>query len=238
MSKAKLCFFDIEASSLSASFGFMLSFGWKFRGEKKAHVISIADYDLYKKDPTNDKKLVKDATAILEEADIICGHYSRKFDLPFINTRLLYHNLPVIGFKAHIDTWHVARYQMKMHSNRLDAISKFLECLDEKSPVAGNHWVKAQAGNKNSLNYIIKHNKLDVLVLEQVYEKIRPLIKNHPNMNILDKALNSCPCCGNKPVQKRGWSIAGVSRTRRYWCRNCGHWSKGRPERVPGLEIR
>lgn len=235
---AKICFYDIECTNLSASFGFILSFGWKFQGEKDARVISIADYPLYKKDPTNDKMLVQDIAKILNQADIIVGHYSTRFDYPYIQTRLLYHNLPPLSPIPHIDTWRVARYGMKMNSNRLDALAKFLEVKDSKTAVAGNHWVKAMAGDKKALKYVIEHNKLDVLVLEQVYNKIKPIMTNHPNVNIVSEKADSCPVCGVAKLQRRGYSIARTARTPKFFCTGCKAWSKGKPERIKIIQVR
>lgn len=236
---AKLCFFDLECSGLRANFSYLLSFGWKFQGEKKANVISIADYPLYEKDPTNDKQLLKDARDILMESDIICGHYSSRFDLPYLNSRLLYHKMRTVPSNIpHIDTWKVARYKLALNSNRLDTIAKFLEVPHSKTPVSGPQWIRAQAGHKKSLKYVIDHNRADIYVLEEVYDRIRCLITNHPNVNIVTGNNPACPVCGGVKLQKRGWNIAGVSRSRRYHCRTCGAWSRGKPERVTGLEVR
>lgn len=236
---AKICFFDIESSNLSANFGFMLSFGWKFQGEKTAKVISIADYPLYERDPTNDKELVKDAAEIISQADVVVGHFACYFDIPFINTRLLYHKLKPMPEVPLVDTWRICRGKLKLNSNRLDTISKFLEVKYEKTPVTGNHWVKAMAGNKKSLKYIIQHNKYDVLVLEEVYNRIRILWPNHPNVNIVTGKKDACPVCGVEgKLHSRGQTISKVTTTARYQCQACGTWSKGSPKRVKGLEVR
>lgn len=232
-------FFDIETTNLNANYGYMLSFGWKCQGDKKAQVISIADYDRFEKDPTNDRDLVKDVRKIMEQADIWCGHYSQRFDVPYIQSRLLYHNLnPLPTSTPHIDTWRIARYKLKLNSNRLDTISKFIKTIDSKTPVDGTHWIRAMAGIKSSLKYVINHNRKDVEVLEEVYNRIRPLMPTHPNMNIVDAKEASCPICSNQRLQKRGWTIARVSKTRRYFCNSCGAWSKGRPERIREIEVR
>ncbi len=500
----RLCFFDIEASNLNANFGYMLSFGWKFQDEKSAKVISIADYPLFEKDPTNDKRLVKDAAEILNGADIVCGHYScptpdqrvltadlrwvpagdlrvgdrligfdakadqgkrrywresqvthvgerlaavyrvvfeddtevlvsgehpwltlrgthynwvstsrltagathskiyrffspwqqeqswaggyiagffdsegtlgqsersttcwgapatsrprfglqiaasqnenivlstitdllkqfgvsyklyhydpanrkcvrvqiqgelpdrlaflgrfrpvrlqsrldlgklssmktfsrpclrvrrvvpegvrpitelststetymlegfgahnSRFDTPYIQTRLMYHGLKPMAPTAHIDTWRICKYKLKLNSNRLDTISKFLNVKYEKTPIDFRHWIKAMAGNKASLKYIVQHNRYDVLVLEEVYNRIRVLCPTHPNMNILSAYQTACPTCGvDGKLQKRGWNIAKTTKSQRYQCMDCGGWSKGRPERIENLEVR
>ena|SRR3990167_2066362 len=235
----KLCFFDIEASNLNANFGYMLSFGWKFQGEKSAKVISIADFPLFERDPTNDKQLVKAAAEILNGADIICGHYIVGFDVPYIQTRLMYHGLRPMAPVAYIDTWRICKYKLKLNSNRLDTISKFLNVKYEKTAIDFRHWIKAMAGNKSSLRYIVQHNRYDVLVLEEVYNRIRVLCPTHPNMNILSAHEKACPTCGvDNNLKKRGFNIAKTTKSQRYQCTSCGAWSRGRPERIETLEVR
>jgi hypothetical protein len=94
------------------------------------------------------------------------------------------------------------------------------------------------AGNKNSLNYVAKHNRQDIVVLEQVYDKLRPTMRNHPNVNIVSGKMDACPICGTKgKLQKRGFHIARVSKKQRYQCTSCGGWSNGRAHRIKGLEV-
>lgn len=228
MPKARIMFLDIETTNLNANFGYILCISWKFNDEKKVRTISITDFPRFKTDPTNDKDVVKNFAKELPKADIICGHYSSRFDIPFVNSRLLNHNLNPLPPMPHIDTWRVARYNMKLNSNRLASITAFFS-LEEKTPLSGPIWIKAMAGHKPSIRYVVKHCEQDVLVLEQVYNKIRPLINNHPNVNIVDTNRSgkaACPVCGGK-VQKRGFRIARVRKSQRYHCQGCGAWSQG-----------
>ena len=237
LGKPNIVLWDLETSNLNANFGFILCAGYKILGEKKVCVPSIADYSLYKKDPTNDRELVKDVGKFLTDADIWVGHYACYFDIPFLNSRLLYHGLPPLPKVPLVDTWRIARNNLKLNSNRLQSITEFLE-MEDKTAIKGPHWIKAMAGNKKSLTYVIEHCRQDVVVLEQVYNKIKVLHSGHPNINILNSKTNGCPVCGSEKLQKRGWNIAGVSRSQRYQCQSCGAWSRGRPERIKSLEVR
>ena len=59
---AKILFFDGEMSNLAGNFGYLICIGYKWAHEKKAHVISITDFPLHKKDCTNDKEILKALT--------------------------------------------------------------------------------------------------------------------------------------------------------------------------------
>lgn len=232
MKKPKIVLWDIETSNLNANFGFILCIGWKYYGTKKVNIIKITDFDLFNKDCTNDYHVVKEAKKILEEADGWVTHYGTRFDEPYLNSRLLYHGLsplPPMG-QAHIDTWRIMRYKMKLNSNRLQSASAFFN-LEDKTPVSGPMWIKAIAGNRTALKYVYEHCKQDIIVLEQTYKKLLPLHSGHFNVTLVsDTKKDACPRCGTAgKLQKRGFRYAATTRTQRYQCKECGGWSLGKP---------
>lgn len=238
MAKPKIAFFDIETTNLNANFGYVIAVCWKFRGNKKIHTVKITDSPTFKKDPTNDKWVVQTAAEGLSKADMWVGWYSTRFDEPYLNSRLLYHDLGPMPPVPHVDGWKIARYKMKLNSNRLQTVTSFLG-MEDKTPLSGPIWIRAMAGQKDAINYVVKHCQQDVVVLEQVFEKIKILSTSLPNINVVTGKTDSCPSCGTQGnLQKRGFRIAKVSKTQRYYCTSCGAWSHGRPQRVPFIEVR
>lgn len=228
----RIILWDLETSNLSANFGYILCAGWKALGEKKTHVIKITDFPLFKKDPTNDKEVAKAMREVLTEADGWVTWYGSKFDEPYLNSRLMNHGLhpcPPMG-RAHIDGWRIARYKMKLNSNRLATVTRFLG-MEDKTALDGPTWIKAQAGHKPSLKYVYDHCYQDVRVLEQVYEKIKPLHATHFNVNLVTGS-DGCPKCGSTKLHKRGWAYAASRKRQRFQCQKCGGWSQGKPEKV------
>lgn len=234
----KVMLFDIETTNLAANFGYMLCAAWQVFGEKKIHHVSITDSPTFEKDPTNDKWVVNETAKALSDADVLVGWYSTRFDYPFIQSRLLFHGLKPMPPIPHVDGWKIARYKMRLNSNRLQSVTSFLG-MEDKTPLNGRIWIRAMAGNKPAIRYVVKHCKQDVNVLGQVYELIRPLTTSHPNINVVNEQLNACPICGVQgKLQKRGFNIARVAKTQRYQCKSCGGWSRGKPQRIPGMEVR
>lgn len=226
--KPRIIAWDLETTGLSANFAYLLCMGWKVIGEKKINLIKITDYPEFEKDCTNDKKLVADCKKVLESADAWITWYGRRFDEPFLNSRLIHHGFSPMPNMCnnHIDGWRTAKYKLRMNSNRLASVSEFLQ-VEEKTPVKGGMWVKAQAGHKNALSYVYKHCRQDIVVLEQVYEKIKPLIDPHPNLNVITGTQDACPRCGTVGrLQKRGYHTATSRRYQRWACTNCGAWSR------------
>lgn len=222
----KILSWDIEASNLAADFGIVLCVGFKEVGKGKPEVYSILDYtkngDLIKAE----KELLKDVTDRLLDSDVWLTHYGTWYDIPFINTRLLYHKLPILPPNfAHIDTWKVSRNRLKLRNNRLVTISAFLGTEEEKNAIKPEQWIRALGGHKASMNYIVEHCRRDVVVLEEVYNRIRPLILDHPNKNLV-KPGEGCPVCGEDKLQKRGFHLTRTRKYQRYQCQNCATWSK------------
>jgi len=237
-SNCKTMLWDIESSNLNAPFATILCMGYKLLNAKKTNVVSIDDFPLFKKDPTNDKELLKVMSKILSEADLWVTHYGGGFDVPMVNTRLISHGLKPLPPIKNIDTWRIAKYKMRMHSNRLQAISEFLE-VGNKTPIKPRTWLKAMAGDKTALKYIKAHAIMDVKVLEQVYLKIRPLTTTHPNVNLVDGGnRGACPICAAvDKLVRRGYNIARTARSIRFQCKACGGWSS-KPDKGKSSIIR
>src|SRR3990167_5426751 len=86
----KILFYDLETAgvqALSADRGFVVCFGYKFLGEKKAHCITILDHP--GKHCHDDSALLVAALKIMEEAELLVAHYGDKFDRPFLESRIL-----------------------------------------------------------------------------------------------------------------------------------------------------
>jgi len=238
MSKARVILWDLECTNLKGNFGYLLCGAWKVLGEKKIHCVSITDSKTFDKDPTNDKLLCKTLLKSLEEADIWVAHFGKWFDRPFLNTRLLGHNLSPLPPIPLVDTWKVAKDNLRLNSNRLATIASWAG-VEEKTALNGKIWVKAMAGHRPSIRYVEKHCVQDIVVLEQVYEKIKCLSATHPNVNIVEDKGDSCPICGEEGrLQKRGFTIARVHKKQRYQCMACGGWSHGKVFRSKNIIVR
>ncbi len=244
MKSGPVILWDIECTNLNANFGYILSVAGKALGEKKVEVFDVSKYSSYKGDPTNDKQLVKEAGDYLATAGAWVTWYGARFDVPFINSRRIHHGLTPLPPIPHIDGWRIAKYKLRMNSNRLASVSSFLD-VSSKTPLDGPTWIKASAGDKKALNYIIKHNVQDVIVLEEVYNKIKPLITSGPNVSLLSgdekprtKGQQKCPICSAESLQKRGVNVTTTGFRQRFQCQKCGGWSLGLAVRKEGLEAR
>lgn len=218
---------DIEASSLNADFGIVLCVGFKEVGKGKPQVLNILDYahggDLIKAE----KQLLKDVTKRLLDSDVWLTHFGTWYDINFVNSRLIYHKLPIIPPNYnHIDTWKISKNRLKLRNNRLITISEFLGTEDEKNAIRPEQWIRAIGGHRQSMAYIVEHCRRDVLVLEEVYDRIKPLVIDHPNKALFD-GRGGCAICGGNKLQRRGSHVTRTRKYHRYQCQDCGRWSTG-----------
>ena len=238
MNKPKIYVFDIEATNLAADIGFVICVGIQDVETGKHWMYRIDRTKEWKTEKWNDGGVVKKAIERLSEADIIVAHFGKWFDVPYLRTRALVHGLPDLPPLPLIDTWRVLKNNLKLHNNRLQTLIDLLGKKDKtvlKLPI----WTKAAAGDRESIEYIVDHCRVDVEELAECYKEIRHLVLDHPNVALLSKENpgDQCPACGSNKLQKRGWHIARTRRRRRYHCQKCGHWSRGKSEKVIGVDV-
>lgn len=180
-------FFDLEASALNGSFGRLFS-GACAHTEAGDEWVARIDDPQYRnrKFPSDDTKLALTIRDHLLTHDIIVSWNGKRgynskgrsgFDIPMLNARLIQpeSRQRVIGRYApkHIDLLKEIRKYIELHSFRLAAVEEFLELSESKNSILPRLWNKALDGDKDSLDYIVEHNLLDVRVLRLVFEEMR-----------------------------------------------------------------
>lgn len=239
---AKIIAWDIETTDLSASWGWVISAAWtdlnkENNPERKVSCIRIDSYKGYNTDRTNDKPLLVDLANALADADVWVTWYGDRFDIPFVNSRLLVHRLDTLPTIPSVDGWKAARNHLKLFSNRLVNVAELFGA-NRKTPILGTQWQRARAGHRDGIDYVVEHNIKDIDVLGEVYDIIRPVIRNHPNVNLIEHARDQrvhghkCPTCASDRVHSRGYRVAISRRSVRYQCQDCGSWFQGKSEVV------
>ena len=244
---SKVLFLDIErAPSLGWVWGkweqnvidfakdwYLLSFAWKWRGERQVHVASLPDYKTYRHDKQDDKWLVEELRALLGQADIVVAHNGDKADLLWVNTRFAVHGMrPPKPYRT-IDTCKVARRYFKFDSNKLDELGRCLG-LGRKLPNTGfDLWKRCMSGDLKAWDVMCRYNKQDVRLLEQVYLKLRSWDKQHP---IMQAGFEKCPKCSSAHVSKKGFHMTKQSKKQQYQCQDCGGWFTGKRVKIIDIE--
>lgn len=123
-----------------------------------------------------------------------------------------------------VDTKKEAKKVAAFTSNKLDYLGKHL-LGKGKIHVDFDLWLKVMAGNKKALKEMVEYNKVDVLRLEEVYDRLKPYMKAHPHIGALngEERNLSCPKCGSTKIKKNGIRItaAGIKK-QECQCKDCG----------------
>jgi len=237
-SKTRILFFDIEtmANKIYAwgkyeqnaiaysQHWYMLSFAYKWYGEKQTYVKGLPDYKGYSKNPTNDKLLVQDLWKLFDEADVVVAHNGRKFDVKKSNARFIIHEMnPPSPYKI-LDTREVAKRRFRFDSNKLDDLGDYLKIGRKLNTGGFDLWLGCEKGDMKSWAKMKKYNKQDVILLEKVYDKMLPYIDNHPNVALMDGNLRHCPNCGGSNLLRQGFHYSRTTATQQYQCKDCHSW--------------
>jgi hypothetical protein len=198
----------------------MLSFSWKWLGDKKPQTYCLPDFPGYKKGKLDDAPLVTKLWGMMNEADIIVAHNGDKFDQKKSQARFIINGLQPPSPCKTIDTLKIARASFGFDSNKLNDLAKYLG-IGGKIPHTGMHlWLGCMNGDPASWKVMRKYNAHDVDLLEQVYLRLRPWAKNHPNLNHFTHSV-ACPTCQSLNTQRRGEDKTLKRSYQRFQCQDC-----------------
>jgi len=182
----------------------------------------------------NDSRIVKSLWNLFDQSNIIIAHNAQKFDVPKMNVRFVINGLTPPSPYRIIDTLCVARKQFKFTSNRLDDLAGYFG-IEHKIETSFELWDRCVNGDQEALNYMEEYNIRDVEILEKVYLKLRPWIKNHPNLSLyLENKEETCPYCGSTNLFDTGtFTYTNVSKFSNVKCSDCHAISRRRTSDYP-----
>lgn len=240
-----ITFIDVETSAtISAHFSrfktfishdaviqepYLLTAAWKTnKGDEGA--FGLHNFSLWKEDHTNDIMLIEKLWDVLDSSDIIVAH-NASFDEGWINQRLSYHGMhPPSPYKV-ICTLKALKKHFKLPSNSLDASTRYFDLAQKRSNEGISLWLKCMQGCEESMNKLLHYNLGDIPTLEQLYYKILPFIKNHPNAALYyndDKV--RCNTCGADDMEEitGKYSYTNLSKFKTFRCNSCGSVKRNR----------
>lgn len=237
----KILILDIETSPIKAwvwdrwnqnvyldqtiSEWFMICWSAKWLGSEYTIYDCLKPEEILKED---DSRIVKGIWNLINEATVVIAHNGDHFDLPKLNSRFIVNGLVPPTTYHSIDTKKVAKNVFGFSSNKLDALATYFG-IENKDETDFDLWKRCLEGDQHALNYMAAYNRKDVEILEQVYLKLRPYIKNHPNMANINASVG-CAACGsdNLELLDGQYYYTGVSKFQLYRCRDCGALVRGR----------
>jgi uncharacterized protein YprB with RNaseH-like and TPR domain len=172
-------FLDIETSNLKASFGYVISYCCKVQGaELRERILTPKEIQ----SGTFDFELLKQFNHDIEDLTRLAVYWGkdRRHDIPFLRTRALKQGLdfPLYRDIMVVDLYDWAKNKLSLHSHKLEVVCRELNIEAKGHPLNGDIWVRAMAGSKDALDYILLHNREDVICLEPLYAMLEPFMRN------------------------------------------------------------
>ena len=241
MRKPKILIWDVETShNIVATFNlfkafiphdnilqpwFMFCASWKRHGEDKIHSVSLLDDPVrFKEDHTDDYWVIAKIHEVLCEADAVVAHNGDRFDMKKFNARAIQHGFDPIPNVIQIDTLKIARAKFNFNYNKLDYLGEYLG-VGKKIKTNNELWLRCLAGERKALKEMLHYNKQDVIVLEKVYDKLKPYVPAKVNHNMFSAGEHVCSQFGSSHIQKRGPRYTRTRTYQSFQCMECGHYS-------------
>lgn len=203
----------------------VLCFGYKIQGQK-VDCINAWDYPGFAKNPNNDKQVCLEIQKILKDADVIVTQNGKRFDIPVINTRMAKYGLPAISKTIkHIDTKNVFKANYSAYDNKLNTIAETFGCETKLENGGWQLWMDMYKNKPASKKLMERYCKQDVLVTEQVFNAMLPVITTLPNYNRQETDM-VCSNCGSDHLHKHDTRTIKTGTFQRYICRDCGSVSR------------
>lgn len=130
----------------------------------------------------NDRELLKPLWKLMDEADIIIGQNSDRFDLKKLNARFIENGMGCPSEFETIDTYKMASNKFGFTSNKLahmtNKLNKKYKKQEHKDFPGFDLWDECIKGNLKAWKCMEKYNKYDVLSLEELFLNLSGFCKN------------------------------------------------------------
>lgn len=168
-------YLDVETTSLQADIGMLIAIGFIYSNDESEV--------LFVDSPEEEKKIIQQAMEKLrknKDEPIFIWHTG--FDIPFIIARAIKNEVDasdVYDLKF-VDLCKFVKENLKLASNKLDEVSKFLgirKDLNLTGKNIQNLYLKAVKGDRKAREDIINHCLDDLRALKAIHEKLKVYIE-------------------------------------------------------------
>lgn len=219
--------------SMVERFGSTVSFAAKWYGKPRVEFYS--DYH------NGHYRMVEQAHRLLNEADIVVTYNGDSFDLPHLRREMVTQNLGPHAPVLSVDLYKVVKKHYRFESNKLQHVSQELgvgsktqhdghalwrRCMQALDRI--NDGVDSTPEDVRAWSLMARYNRQDVRLTEQLYDRLKSWIHNHPHVGLWTGEDHVCGNCGSDQLQRRGFKATAISTYQQYQCQACGAWSRGK----------
>lgn len=201
--------------------GGLLCVGVKWLGEKNVKVFSDWEH--------GHQPMLDAIHEKMSYADSIVTFNGDKYDLPKLMGEFVLNGMSPPPPCTSIDVYKTTK-KLGYFIGKLGFIGPLLGLGAKVEHEGFNLWKKVDQGDGSAQKRMEKYCAQDVNLLEKLYLRIRPFIRNHPHMGKV--GANECGACGSTKTQSRGTRRTRAFKIQRLQCQDCGSWQDGTRKKV------
>lgn len=176
------------------------------------------------KDLSKNKAMIKQIWKLMDEAHIVVGQNSKRFDVKRLNAEFLRHDLDPPSSYRQMDTLTMSKKNFAFPSFKLEYMTSRFCAKHKKSShkeFSGFElWRECLAGNKKAWQQMEDYNKKDVLSTEEYFNKIKKW-DNSINFSVYSDSEDNICKCGSKEFKKNGFKFSNSGKYQRLKCIKC-----------------
>ncbi|KGQ19900.1 Phage exonuclease [Lysobacter dokdonensis DS-58] len=195
----------------------LLCFAAQFVGERKVHYASQWD--------DGERGMVRAAHKLLDEADVVMGWNSQKFDVPWLQRCFIEHKLHRPSPFKQLDLMRAVKKYARLPSYKLQFVAGWLNVGSKLRTGGMELWDDVLAGDDKAREKMRRYNIQDTKLTGEVYAELssRGWVSAPVNHSTLDGHV--CPHCASDRLQARGYDFRATRRYKRWFCLDCKRWS-------------
>lgn len=203
----------------------MLCWGAKEYGKKRVETMDERDGRIEMLTGIRDR---------LSEADMVVSYNGVSYDTKKLNAELMSEGIKPPAPYKEVDLFRVIRKNASFYSGKLDYVAERM--IGQRKVDTGGFalWKGVMAGDPKAWSKMLRYQRQDVNLLEDLFNELRPWIKM-PMPVSTDPG--SCHNCGGTDLIRRGKAYTQYGWYPRLSCNSCGKWLRG-TMRTPSTNVR
>lgn len=187
----RACVFDIETTNFSAESNADIMTCVSFLPLDSDEVVTFAITYEEMMSPGRDRALLERTLDFMSQFDIVIGHNIAGFDLNWLTTRMLYHDIPFPNSVFYYDTYSAAKRIGIRGWKNLGSLTAFFDIDGEKTKIFRPDWMEALNPDRKrfdkAIEDVVYHCEQDVIANRQLFDVLWPNDKRQRSLKYYDK---------------------------------------------------
>lgn len=197
---------------------------WAAKWYDSEDIVFRGEFDFHERRLTESarRRMLEEAWSLLDQADVVVGFNSRRFDTRHLATEFLLEGFGPPSTYKHVDLYQIAKREFIFESNSLDYVARRLGVGEKVATGYDQLWRGCMMGDREAWRLMRSYNKGDITVTEALYDRLRGWMPGHPHIARAEHGRPICNQCGSSELTRVGQHQAVVLRYSRFRCDDCG----------------